>query len=185
MKIIYLSILVMGLFFLGCSRTTQLKITKESKQNQYTISTADYSIDKDTIYIRLANKAQGLPFLTDGGYRFQIYIVSKINQNYEFVGTTHAYFISVNSWGMGGLDNGKLKIKKMTFNQKKNYIFIEDAIGKSKSLTDFHLSMEKRVLKRVPLETLREMDIEYDKMCLLNANFSIFSGSHSVNKRCK
>jgi len=185
MKIIYLSILVMGLFFLGCSSTTQLKITRESKQSQYTISTADYSIDKDNIYIRLANKAQDLPFLTDGGYRFQIYIVSKINQNHEFIGTTHAYFISVNSWGMGGLDNGKLKIKKMTFNQKKNYVFIEDATGEGKSRTAFLISMKKTILNKVPLKTLRDKDIQYDKMCVLNANFSIFSGSHRVNKNCK
>ncbi len=184
MRFIY-SITVL-ILVLGCNHGSQLKLNTAKKQKQYEISMSNYAIDGNKIYIRLADKNRVLPLLIRGGYRFQIYIVAEINEKKEIKKVLSTYFISVNTWDRGGLNQGELKINKIILSQKNNKLFITlEAKGKGYYSTYFDLSIKENLLKNVSLLNLRNMDIEYDKDCILNKNFSIYSGDDSFDKSCK
>jgi len=180
MKII--TILIFSIFITGCSSSNLLVHRSNSTMGKkYSISMANYAINNKKIFIRLADKTSPSIFATDTGQRFQIYFVADYHAK-DGIKNLKAYSISARSLTETGFHNGNVVIRKIKLDGNKISASLEQKLEYNRGSLFFDFSNIE--IKKVPYRALLAMDVEYDKSCVLNKNFSIYTNNKIVGKLC-
>jgi len=180
MKII--TILIFSILITGCSSSNLLVHRSDSTMGKkYSISMADYAINNKKIFIRLADKTNPSIFATDTGQRFQIYFVADYHVK-DGIKNLKAYSISGRSLTESGFHNGNVVTRKIKLDGNKLSASLEQKLEYNRGSLFFDFTNIE--LKKVPYSALLAMDIEYDKSCVLNKYFSIYTNNKIVGKYC-
>jgi hypothetical protein len=181
-KLKTMSILIFSILTVGCSSLNlAVSSTNNTKVKRYSISMANYAMDNKRIFMRLAGKVNASYFRTDSGQRFQIYFVADYHGK-EGLSNVKAYSISVNSLAEAGLNNGNVVALKIKLDSNKLSASLEQKLEHKRGSLFFDFSNIK--MKKIPYRSLLAMDIEYDKSCVLNKNFSMYTNNKTVGKHC-
>ena len=181
-KLKTMSILIMTIFTVGCSSLNlSVKSTNSTEVKKYSITMANYAVENNKIFIRLAGKVKGSYFRTDSGQRFQIYLVADYKREGE-LNNVKAYAISVNSLAEAGLNKGNVTARKIKIDNNKLSGSLEQKLEDKRGSLFFDFSDVE--MKKTAYASLVTMDIDYDKSCLLNKNFSIYTNDKTVGKYC-
>ena len=181
-KLKIMSILIMTILTVGCSSLNlSVRSTNSTEVKKYSITMANYAIENGKIFIRLGGKVKGSYFRTDSGQRFQIYFVADYD-NVNRLSNTKAYYISVNSLNRGGLYEGEVTVQKIKLDKDILSASLEKKLKTKRDSLFFDFSNIE--MKKTAYHSLVAMDIDYDKSCLLNKNFSIYTNNKTVGKYC-
>ena len=181
-KLKIMSILLFTILTVGCSSLNlAVSSTNSTEVKKYSITMANYAIENDKIFIRLAGKTSASYFMTDSGQRFQIYFVADYD-NVNRLSNAKSYYISARSLNRGGFNEGKITIQKIKLDKNVVSASLEKKLeDKRDSLFFDFINIE---MKKTAYRSLVAMDVDYDKSCVLNKNFSIYTNNKTVGKHC-
>ena len=181
-KLKIMGILLFTILTVGCSSLNlAVRSINSTEVKKYSITMANYAIENNKVFIRLAGKVKGSYFRTDSGQRFQIYFVADYYGKGE-INNVKAYAISVNSLAKAGLNNGNVTTRKIKIDNNKLSASLEQKLEDKRGSLFFDFSDVE--MKKTSYASLVAMDIDYDKSCLLNKNFSIYTNDKTVGKHC-
>jgi len=93
-----------------------------------------------------------------------------------------AYSISGRSLTESGFHNGNVVTRKINLDGNKISASLEQKLEDKRGSLFFDFTNIE--MKKVSYHTLLAMDIEYDKSCVLNKYFSIYTNNKIVGKLC-
>jgi len=181
-KLKIMTILIFSILIIGCS-SLNLAVSRADSTivKKYSISMANYAINNKKIFIRLADKTNPSIFATDTGQRFQIYFVADYHVK-NGIKNLKAYSISARSLTEAGFHNGNVVTRKIKLDGNKISASLEQKLEDKRGSLFFNFTNIE--MKKVPYRALLAMDIEYDKSCVLNRYFSIYTNNKIVGKLC-
>lgn len=181
-KLKMMSILIFTILTVGCSSLNlAVSSTNSTEVKKYSITMANYAIENKKIFIRLAGKTSASYFMTDSGQKFQIYFVADYHEKKE-LNNIKAYSISFNSLAEAGFNNGNVVARKIKLDSNKLSASLEQKLEDKRGSLFFDFSNIE--MKKTAYRSLLAMDVDYDKSCILNKSFSIYSNSKIVGKHC-